>query len=173
MKRPNRRACLKQKWVPGLFLGVKGPQRLTSPPSVSRLSRKCGSLDVSETFWPSMACYRDSFTFSWACTPSGCAQCLRRFRATRYFHLQGQSPKMQATRFRNINTVHIQTVQRPRSRINCFYQDNHEMYQILLATSSKRRCEVTMACCSVWWLLWYVSSLTADCCPDSEDAWWS
>jgi hypothetical protein len=34
----------------------------TSPPSVSRLSRKCGSLDVS-TVWASTACYRDSFTF--------------------------------------------------------------------------------------------------------------
>jgi hypothetical protein len=35
----------------------------TSPPSVSRLSTKCGSLDVSQTIWASTACYRDSFTF--------------------------------------------------------------------------------------------------------------
>jgi hypothetical protein len=50
---PWGQSGLYQKWVPGIFLGVKGGWRIRlmiSPPSVSQMSRKCGILNISQPY---------------------------------------------------------------------------------------------------------------------------
>jgi hypothetical protein len=52
--RPWSRLCLYQKWLPGIFRGGKeasqGVRLTTSLSSVSLLSKRCGSLDVSKNY---------------------------------------------------------------------------------------------------------------------------
>jgi hypothetical protein len=51
---PRDRLSFQQKWVPRISLWVKGGccmRLISSPPSVSRLPRRCGNLDVSQAYW--------------------------------------------------------------------------------------------------------------------------
>jgi hypothetical protein len=63
---PWGRLSLWQKWVPGIFVGVKGGQRVRLtiwPPSVSRLSGKMWEPRRLTTLWAITACYKESLTF--------------------------------------------------------------------------------------------------------------